>query len=152
MINKSLNWCPQSTGPTSRVFCLSKRKAAEGAWVEQTGRIYIINILLSNHSIFWLVWCYSFDSLTWLKWKATGLNYPAPEKPLYACLRGQACALKECPLMVSITVEPVLGGGGGFSRAQLYSNYLGGNIQPSWLKGKLSISQDGVGEEGRQTD
>lgn len=48
--------------PVHRVFCLSRCKTAQGAWVEKTGRTYIINIALSNHSSCWLVWCDSFDS------------------------------------------------------------------------------------------
>lgn len=77
---KVLKWVAAVCRWASRVFWLSEWKTAKGARVEKTGRIYIVNILLSGLSFSWPVWCYSFDTLTWLKWKATGLNYPATGK------------------------------------------------------------------------
>lgn len=66
-----------STGPTSQVFCLPKCKTARGAWVEKTGRIYIINILLSNHSFFWLAWCNSFDFPNMFNMKRNWFKLPS---------------------------------------------------------------------------
>lgn len=90
---------------------LSEWKTARGAGVEKTGRIYIMNMLLSGLSFSWLVWRYSFiwyfDMVemkgNWFKWP----RYREVTAPVH---KKSGLFTKKCSLIFRIRTDPIRGG------------------------------------------
>lgn len=135
---------------------LSEWKTARGAPVEKTGRIYIINMLLSSLSFSWLVWRYSFIwYFDMVEMKGNWLKLPSYREVTTPVYKKSGLFTKKCSLIFRIRTDPIRAGKTFWRTVRGADHSFILNVRPRCLQRERSAilaRKLGVFQAGKESD